>query len=132
MRRRDFTKGIVGSGLAWPLAARARDTPTYKNFLPSNDNGTRENTMTRTSTVRIVSGALAVLAFSANVASAANLTHITTTPNVKIQAPKTGGTSVTAGQITDEHFPAKGGTLTSGGPGAPGPLVKGKTYPHHP
>jgi len=47
--------------------------------------------MTRFSTFCVLSGTLAVLAFSANVASAGNLTVHTTAPNIKVQAPKTGG-----------------------------------------
>jgi hypothetical protein len=43
--------------------------------------------MTRISTARILSGTLAVLAFSADVASAGNLTVRPTLPNVKVQTP---------------------------------------------
>jgi Type VI secretion system effector, Hcp len=43
--------------------------------------------MTRTSTARVLGGTLAVLAFSADVASAGNLTVRPTLPNVKIQTP---------------------------------------------
>jgi hypothetical protein len=43
--------------------------------------------MTRISTARVLSGTLAVLAFSADVASAGNLTVRPTLPNVTIQTP---------------------------------------------
>jgi hypothetical protein len=46
----------------------------------------------RISTVFVLGGALAVLGFSANVASAGNLT-VHATPSLKFQAPKTGGTA---------------------------------------
>jgi type VI protein secretion system component Hcp len=43
--------------------------------------------MSRISIICVLSGTLAVLAFSANVASAGSVTVHTTVPNVKVQAP---------------------------------------------
>ena len=63
--------------------------------------------MTRISTVCVLSGTLAVLAFSANIASAENITVHATVPNVKIQPAKTAG----GGNTNGGGGSLKGGTI---------------------
>ena len=42
MRRRDFVKGIVGSGAAWPLAARAQQVSRTRPLIGRLSTGSKE------------------------------------------------------------------------------------------